>query len=134
MRVVIAGQGDVGIPLAVRAAELGHDVVGYDVDTVRVGRLLAGDSYVEDVPTETLAAITASGRYRATCDPDECAEFDMAAITVPTPLRDGAPDLSHVEQCSATLGRHLRRGATVVLESTTYPGTTQEVVGPILEA
>jgi UDP-N-acetyl-D-glucosamine dehydrogenase len=133
VRIVVAGQGYVGLPLAVRAAEAGHDVVGYDVDAVRVGRLIAGDSYVEDVGSDLLREITASGRYRATTDADDCAEFDVAVITVPTPLRDGAPDLSYVEASSATLGRYLRRGSTVVLESTTYPGTTQEVVGPILE-
>jgi UDP-N-acetyl-D-glucosamine dehydrogenase len=133
VRVVIAGQGYVGLPLAVRAAECGHDVIGYDVDTARVGRLVAGDSYVEDVPAARLKQAHESGRYRATTNPDDCADFDIAIITVPTPLRDGAPDLSYVEQSAATLGRYLRPGATVVLESTTYPGTTQEVVAPILE-
>jgi UDP-N-acetyl-D-glucosamine dehydrogenase len=133
VRIVVAGQGYVGLPLAVRAVECGHDVVGYDVDVTRVGRLSAGDSYVEDVPSATLRKALASGRYRATTDADAIAEFDVAVITVPTPLRDGVPDLSYVEQSTATIGRYLRRGATVVLESTTYPGTTQEVVGPILE-
>ncbi len=133
MRIVIAGQGYVGLPLAVRAAECGHDVVGYDVDAVRVARLIAGESYVEDIRPEQLREILASGRYRPTTNPDGCADFDIAIITVPTPLRDGVPDLSYVEESSATLGRHLRPGATVILESTTYPGTTQEVVGPILE-
>ncbi len=133
MRVVIAGQGYVGLPLAVRAAERGHEVIGYDVDPGRVGRLVATESYVEDVPSERLAAVTASGRYRATTDPDACAGFDVALITVPTPLRDGAPDLSYVEASAEMLARYLRPGATVVLESTTYPGTTEEVVAPLLE-
>jgi UDP-N-acetyl-D-glucosamine dehydrogenase len=133
VRVVIAGQGYVGLPLAVRAAERGHEVIGYDVDPGRVGRLVATESYVEDVPSERLAAVTASGRYRATTDPDACAGFDVALITVPTPLRDGAPDLSYVEASAEMLARYLRPGATVVLESTTYPGTTEEVVAPLLE-
>ena len=133
MRVVIAGQGYVGLPLAVRAAERGHEVIGYDVDTRRIGQLAAGRSYVEDVASARLAAVIAAGRYRPTSDADECADFDVALITVPTPLRDGAPDLSYVESSAETLAKYLGPGATVVLESTTYPGTTQEVVAPILE-
>jgi UDP-N-acetyl-D-glucosamine dehydrogenase len=133
MRVVIAGQGYVGLPLAVRAAEVGHEVVGYDVDETRIGRLARGESYVEDIAGERLQALLAAGSFRATTDAAACADFDIAVITVPTPLRDGAPDLSYVEACSATLAAHLRPGATVVLESTTYPGTTEEVVQPILE-
>lgn len=133
MRVVIAGQGYVGLPLAVRAVECGHDVVGYDVDLARVGQLREGESYVEDVPPARLRAALDSGRYRPTSDGDDCVGYDIALITVPTPLRDGVPDLSYVESSAELLGRHLRPGATVVLESTTYPGTTEEVVGPILE-
>ncbi len=133
MRVVIAGQGYVGLPLAVRAAEVGHEVVGYDVDTVRIGRLAAGDSYVEDISAERLGAVLAAGSYRPSTDPADCAGFDVALITVPTPLRDGVPDLSYVEACTEMLAGHLRPGATVVLESTTYPGTTEEIVQPILE-
>ncbi|MCU7726417.1 nucleotide sugar dehydrogenase [Actinoplanes sp. KI2] len=133
MRVVIAGQGYVGLPLAVRAAEVGHDVVGYDVDTVRIGLLAAGESYVEDITAERLRAVLDSGRYRASTDPADCAEYDIAVITVPTPLRDGAPDLSYVEASTELLASHLRPGATVILESTTYPGTTDEVVRPLLE-
>ncbi|SNY66133.1 nucleotide sugar dehydrogenase [Paractinoplanes atraurantiacus] len=133
MRVVIAGQGYVGLPLAVRAAEVGHEVVGFDVDTVRVGRLVEGESYVEDIPAERLRAVLSGGNYKPSIDPADCAGFDIAVITVPTPLRDGAPDLSYVEACSEMLGGHLRPGALVVLESTTYPGTTEEVVLPILE-
>jgi UDP-N-acetyl-D-glucosamine dehydrogenase len=133
VRVVIAGQGYVGLPLAVRAAQHGHDVIGFDVDVQRVASLVDGHSYVEDIRDEDLRAVIASGRYRPTTDTDDCADFDIAIITVPTPLREGAPDLSYVESSAATLGAYLRRGAAVVLESTTYPGTTQEVVGPILE-
>jgi UDP-N-acetyl-D-glucosamine dehydrogenase len=133
MRVVIAGQGYVGLPLAVRAAEVGHEVVGYDVDTVRIGRLAGGDSYVEDISAERLQTVLADRSYRPSTDPADCADFDIALITVPTPLRDGVPDLSYVEACAEMLGGHLRIGATVVLESTTYPGTTEEIVQPILE-
>lgn len=133
MEVVVAGQGYVGLPLAVRAAEVGHRVVGYDVDADRVERLIAGDSYVQDVASCRLRALLETGAYRATADPAALAGFDIAVITVPTPLRDGVPDLTHIESCAQTLGEHLRPGATVVLESTTYPGTTDELLLPILE-
>jgi UDP-N-acetyl-D-glucosamine dehydrogenase len=133
VRVVIAGQGYVGLPLAVRAAEQGHQVIGYDIDEARIGRLASGQSYVEDISSERLAAVVATGRYRATSSARECGGYDIGIITVPTPLRDGAPDLSYVESSARMLARFLQPGATVVLESTTYPGTTEELVGPILE-
>ncbi|MGR7001037.1 nucleotide sugar dehydrogenase [Yinghuangia aomiensis] len=133
MRVVIAGQGYVGLPLAVRAAQVGHDVVGYDVDTGRIKQLSAGESYVEDIPSADVRAIIDAGRYKATAEPRELSGFDIAVITVPTPLREGVPDLSYIEDCARTLARFLRPGAAVVLESTTYPGTTEELVAPLLE-
>ncbi|MFB9366403.1 nucleotide sugar dehydrogenase [Kitasatospora sp. NPDC001664] len=133
MRVVIAGQGYVGLPLAVRAAEVGHQVVGYDVDERRIKRLALGESYVEDIPAERLRPLLDDGSYQPTADPAEVAGFDVAVITVPTPLRDGVPDLSYIESSARLLAQHLRPGATVVLESTTYPGTTEELLAPILE-
>lgn len=133
MQVVVAGQGYVGLPLAVRAAEVGHRVVGYDVDTHRVEQLAAGRSYVRDVDSSRLRAVLESGAYFATVDAAALADFDIAVITVPTPLRDDVPDLSHIEFCARTLGEYLRPGATVVLESTSYPGTTEELLLPILE-
>ncbi|MEU6121843.1 nucleotide sugar dehydrogenase [Streptomyces sp. NPDC047123] len=134
LRVVVVGQGYVGLPLAVRAAEAGHRVVGFDVDTQRVKRLMLGESYIEDIPDSRLGPLRAAGSYLPTMDPADCARFDVAIVTVPTPLRDGAPDLSHVEDAALLLGHHLTPGATVVLESTTYPGTTEEVFGPLLES
>ncbi|WP_314250930.1 nucleotide sugar dehydrogenase [Streptomyces sp. DSM 40907] len=133
MQIVVAGQGYVGLPLAVRAAEVGHRVVGYDVDPHRVQQLAAGDSYVEDVASSRLRAALDTGAYSATADSGALAGYDIAVITVPTPLRDGVPDLTYIETCGRTLGEHLRPGATVILESTTYPGTTEEVLLPILE-
>ncbi|WP_406722894.1 nucleotide sugar dehydrogenase [Streptomyces althioticus] len=133
LRVVVVGQGYVGLPLAVRAAEVGHQVVGFDVDAQRVKRLVRGESYIEDIPDSRLAPLLAAGAYRPTIEASDCADFDVAIVTVPTPLRDGVPDLSYVEDAARMLGRHLTRGATVVLESTTYPGTTEEVFGPLLE-
>jgi UDP-N-acetyl-D-glucosamine dehydrogenase len=133
MRVVIAGQGYVGLPLAVRAAQVGHSVVGYDVDEERIKRLAAGESYVDDVSSAELQAILDSGAFHPSADPRSCAGFDVAVIAVPTPLRDGVPDLNYIEQSARTLARYLRPGATVALESTTYPGTTTDLVAPLLE-
>ena len=132
-KLVIVGQGYVGLPLAMRAIEVGFDVVGFDVDVERVGRLVSGDSYVEDVPSERLAAALASGHYHPTTDLALCEGFSVAVISVPTPLREGLPDLSFIESSAQQLGRFVRRGSCVILESTTYPGTTTEIVGPILE-
>jgi UDP-N-acetyl-D-glucosamine dehydrogenase len=133
MRVVIAGQGYVGLPLAVRAARVGHSVVGFDVDEERIKRLAAGESYVDDISSQELAAILDSGAFHPSSDPRSCAGFDVAVIAVPTPLREGTPDLDHIEESARLLARYLRPGATVALESTTYPGTTTELVGPLLE-
>ncbi|MFF7338714.1 nucleotide sugar dehydrogenase [Streptomyces sp. NPDC008163] len=132
-RVVVVGQGYVGLPLAVCAAEAGHRVVGYDVEPERIARLAAGDSYVEDIASGRLRAVLADGSFRASADPGDCAGFDLAIVAVPTPLRDGVPDLTYVEESAAMLAGHLVPGATVVLESTTYPGTTEELFGPLLE-
>ena len=134
MRVVIVGQGYVGLPLAIRAAEVGHEVIGYDVDTRRVKSLAGGESYVEDVTAERIQAALAAGSYRPSDQARDCGGFDVAVVTVPTPLREGLPDLSYIEESARTLARYLRPGATVVLESTTYPGTTQELFGPLLES
>lgn len=133
MRVVVVGQGYVGLPLAIRAAEVGHQVVGYDVDARRVKSLAAGESYVEDVSSARLSRALEQGTYQASDLARDCGGFDVAVVTVPTPLRDGAPDLRYIEESAHTLARFLRPGATVVLESTTYPGTTEELFGPILE-
>ena len=131
--VAIIGQGYVGLPVAMRASEQGFRVVGFDRDAARISDLRAGHSYVEDVPDEQLAAALARG-YLPTDDPDDLAGFAVAVISVPTPLRDGAPDLSYIEAAAATLRPRLTPGALVVLESTTYPGTTEELLRPILEA
>lgn len=133
-RVVVVGQGYVGLPLAVRAVEVGHTVVGFELDKDRVDRLRRGQSFIDDIGDDDLAAVLATGRYRPTDDPADLAGFDTAVVCVPTPLRDGAPDLAYIEDAARLLAPHVRRGACVVLESTTYPGTTEEVFVPILEA
>ena len=131
-RVVIVGQGYVGLPVAMRANEVGFPVVGYEVDPKRVEALRACRSFVEDVSSERLAAALSAG-YSVTDSVDDLAGFDIAVISVPTPLREGAPDLAFVESATQALAQVIRPGALVVLESTTYPGTTEELVRPILE-
>lgn len=133
-KVVIVGQGYVGLPVAMRAIEVGYDVVGVDVDKRRIDDLLAGRSYVDDIEHSTLRSAISSGRYLATTDYEDVAGFDLAVITVPTPLRESLPDLSFIEESARSLAAHLKPGATVILESTTYPGTTEELLVPILEA
>ncbi len=130
--VVIAGLGYVGLPLAVRAAEAGHRVTGYDTDASRV-KLLETGSYVEDVAAAQLAGVLGSGAFRPSAEARNCAGFDVAVVCVPTPLREGLPDLTYVESACRTLARYLRPGATVIVESTTWPGTTTEKVRPWLE-
>jgi UDP-N-acetyl-D-glucosamine dehydrogenase len=131
--VVVVGLGYVGLPLAMRAAEVGHQVVGFDIDTRRIELLASGTSYVEDVPSAQLAKVLEAGQFRPTSQARACAGFDVAVIATPTPLRDGLPDLSYLESAATSLAKFLRPGATVVVESTSYPGTTQERVLPLLE-
>ncbi len=132
-RVVVVGQGYVGLPVAMRAVHAGFDVMGFEVDHRKCDLLNAGRSPVEDISDEELEAALRADRYRATTDPLDLAKFDIAVISVPTPMAEGAPDLSYIESAAATLAPHIREGCTVILESTTYPGTTEELVAPILE-
>lgn len=133
MRVLVIGQGYVGLPVAMRAVAVGHSVVGVDVDDRRAAALASGTSFVEDVPDAVVRDALAGGRYRVTGSYDALGAWDVAVITVPTPLHEGRPDLAAVEQAAASLAPSIRGGATVVLESTTYPGTTERVLVPILE-
>jgi UDP-N-acetyl-D-glucosamine dehydrogenase len=132
VKVVVVGQGYVGLPLAMRAVEVGYEVIGFDTDSRRVERLKAADSYVEDIASEQLSAALNTDRYVPTTDPGQLAGFDVALITVPTPLKEGAPDLSFIEDAGTLLAKYLKQGATVVLESTTYPGTTEELLAGLL--
>jgi UDP-N-acetyl-D-glucosamine dehydrogenase len=132
--VVVVGQGYVGLPLAVRAVQVGHRVIGFDLDKRRTDQLRRGESFIDDVRDDDLAECLRTGRYTPTDDPGELAGFRVAVVCVPTPLRDGAPDLSYIEDSARLLAPHLTEGACVVLESTTYPGTTEEIFRPILEA
>jgi UDP-N-acetyl-D-glucosamine dehydrogenase len=133
-RVVVIGQGYVGLPLAMRAVDVGYEVIGVDRDDRRVKQLEGAVSYVEDISSEKLAAALDSGRYQPCHDYSATAEFDVCIIAVPTPLSDGVPDLSHIADAARSVAPYLARDRTVILESTTYPGTTEELLGPLLEA
>jgi UDP-N-acetyl-D-glucosamine dehydrogenase len=132
MKIGIVGLGYVGLPLAVAFAEAGHEVVGVDADPARVGALNDGRSYVEDVPS---AAIDGAGeRLTASVEYADLAACDAVVICVPTPLSNSRePDLAYVVESATALAAVLRKGQLVVLESTTYPGTTRERLLPILE-
>jgi UDP-N-acetyl-D-mannosaminuronic acid dehydrogenase/UDP-N-acetyl-D-glucosamine dehydrogenase len=132
-KVVIIGQGYVGLPVAIRAVEIGYDVVGVDVDKRRVDNLRSGLSYVDDISASQLQVALHSGRFLPTVDYEDAADFDIAVITVPTPLKESLPDLSFIEDSAKSLAPHMKVGSTVILESTTYPGTTEELLVPILE-
>jgi UDP-N-acetyl-D-glucosamine dehydrogenase len=131
-KVVVVGQGYVGLSIAMRASGLGFRVVGYDTSSKRVQALRDGRSFVDDVPSEQVRAALEAG-YWPTGDPLDLRAFDVAIITVPTPLRDGVPDMSFIEAAGRDLAQWLERGALVTLESTTYPGTTEELLRPTLE-
>ncbi len=133
-RLAVVGQGYVGLPVAMRAVDAGFTVTGVDLDACRVAALAAGESYVEDVPAARLAGALATGRYHPTVSYADADGFDAAIITVPTPLSESRPDLTFIESAGRQLASGLRPGATVVLESTTYPGTTEELLVPLLEA
>ncbi len=131
-KVAIVGQGYVGLPVAMRSAELGFPTIGFEIDERRCQSLRDGTSYVEDVP-DTVLRDALDRNYQPTSDLGDLVGFDIAVVTVPTPLREGVPDLSYVAAAGESLTRVLRAGALIVLESTTYPGTTDEFLRPILE-
>ena len=132
--LVVVGLGYVGLPLAQQAARSGLRVLGFDVSAGVVKALNAGRSHVDDLSDADIAEMLALG-FRATTDETEIADAATAVICVPTPLaKDGGPDLTAVKSAAGSVGRNLRPGMLVVLESTTYPGTTEELVKPILES
>ncbi len=134
-KIGVIGLGYVGLPLAVEFARAGFEVIGYDVDSTKTTTLNGGVSYIPDVPTKHVAEVVASGKFRATTDAAELADVDVIDICVPTPLRKTKdPDLSYVVQAVEATAKVLRKGQLIILESTTYPGTTDEVVLPALEA
>jgi UDP-N-acetyl-D-glucosamine dehydrogenase len=132
MNIGIVGLGYVGLPLAVAFAEAGHEVVGLDTDPRKIESLAAGRSYIEDIPDEAMAPL--SGRLQATTEYAELERCDAVIVCIPTPLTSSRePDLTYLIEASNALSKVLREGQLVVLESTTYPGTTRERLLPILE-
>jgi UDP-N-acetyl-D-glucosamine dehydrogenase len=135
MHLAIIGLGYVGLPLALAFTEAGDHVTGIDVDPSKPPRLLAGDSYFKHIPGSRIATAVASGRFTATTAHARVADADAVIICVPTPLDDHLlPDISYIEQTCRGIAPHLKPGVLVVLESTTWPGTTDEVVRPLIEA
>jgi UDP-N-acetyl-D-glucosamine dehydrogenase len=133
-RVAVVGLGYVGLPLAETFAWAGYPVIGFDVDPEKVRKLRLGQSYIGHIPPQRVAEQVRSGQFSATVDPRCFEEVDAIIICVPTPLTEARePDLSYVVATGETIARHLRKGQLVVLESTTYPGTTEDVLRPILE-
>ena len=134
-RVSIIGQGYVGLPLAVAFAEAGFPVTGLDTDPDRVAALASGHSHVADVPSKQLQTLLRAGRYKATTEPGILAESDVIVICVPTPLRKSKdPDISYVVAASEEAATRFRPGQLIILESTTYPGTTEELLLPLFQA
>jgi len=134
LKVAIIGCGYVGLPLALRFAEAGHKVTGFDTDPGKVNLLNAGKSYIEHISQTKIQQFVNSRHFSATTDFTRLAEADAILICVPTPLNEyREPDLSYVEKTALSIQPHLQRGQLIVLESTTYPGTTEELLLPILE-
>ncbi|MEJ2551858.1 MAG: nucleotide sugar dehydrogenase [Anaerolineales bacterium] len=130
----VIGLGYVGLPLVVVLAEAGYVVTGVDADADKVAHIQRGESYIEDVPGEKIAALVREGRISASTSYEALADIDGVSICVPTPLRKtGDPDLSYIVSATQSLVPYLHEGMVVVLESTTYPGTTREMVLPELE-
>jgi UDP-N-acetyl-D-glucosamine dehydrogenase len=133
-RIAILGLGYVGLPLAAIFAEAGFHVTGIDPDQKKADTIQRGESHIQDVPGEQIARLVASGRLTATSDFAALAEVDAVSICVPTPLRKtGDPDLSFILDATNMLAKYIHPGMVVVLESTTYPGTTREILLPKLE-
>ncbi len=130
----VVGLGYVGLPLAVEKAKAGYRVIGFDIQQKRVDMVNAGKNYIGDVVDEELIDLVKAGKLIATTDYSKISEVDAVAIAVPTPLdKYKQPDVSYVVSSSKSIAQYIHRGMLVVLESTTYPGTTEEIVKPILE-
>jgi UDP-N-acetyl-D-glucosamine dehydrogenase len=134
-KIAVIGLGYVGLPLAIAFARKGFSVIGFDVDEKKIASLLQGNSYVLDVPSDAVARAVGSRTFQPTCNPEALRGVDAIVICVPTPFTvDRAPDLSYVESAAKTVASILKPPCLVVLESTSYPGTTEELLVPILES
>ncbi len=131
----VIGLGYVGLPLAVEKAKAGYRVIGFDIQEHKIRKVNEGINYIGDIVPADLKNIVRSGRLKATGDYSFISEADCVAICVPTPLDEHfQPDISYIANSSKEIAKYLHKGMLVVLESTTYPGTTEEVVKPILES
>lgn len=131
----VVGLGYVGLPLAVEFAKAGFDVIGYDVSDRVVAGLMSGKSHIQDVPGDDIAELVRSGSFEATADESRLREMDAISIAVPTPLaKTRDPDMTYIIAAADAIARHAHPGLLIVLESTTYPGTTRELMQPKLEA
>ncbi len=132
--VGIIGLGYVGLPLLIRFGQAGFPLIGFDIDTRKINALVGGESYIRHIPVEPLNDLFARKRMDVTTNFDRLKEADCILICVPTPLTEKMePDLRFVVNTTETVARYLRPGQLVILESTTYPGTTRDVMLPILE-
>src|SRR5437868_4656970 len=132
-QVAVVGLGYVGLPLAETFAWGGYPVLGFDIDAHKVELLNSGQSYIGHICSERVEELVATGRFEATTDARLFRDADAVIICVPTPLTEARePDLSYIEATGEMLRPHLRPGQLIVLESTTYPGTTEDLLRPIL--
>ncbi len=131
-KCAIIGLGYVGLPLLIEFARAGYDVIGVDIDKEKIDLINSGQSYIQDVSTEELKRIVDSGRVKATTDYSKLKKADVISICVPTPLRKSkSPDISYIVDACSKIAKYLRSGQLIILESTTYPGSTEEIVLPI---
>jgi len=134
-RIGIIGLGYVGLPLAIHFGQKGFNVIGFDLDARKIDKILHGESYIKHIPADTIREMTNAKQFDVTIDFSRLSEADCILICVPTPLSDKMePDLSYILETTKTISENLRRGQLVVLESTTYPGTTEEMLLPRLES
>ena len=133
-RIGVIGLGYVGLPLALTATEAGFSVTGIDIDAQKVASLNSGQSYIAHIPPSDVQQAAESGRFAATRDFAELQEMDLILVCVPTPLTvQREPDMTYVTSTAEQIAEHIRPGHLVVFESTTYPGTTADLIRPILE-
>jgi len=134
-RIGIIGLGYVGLPLAIHFGEKGFNVIGFDLDSRKIDKILHGESYIKHIPAEQIKKITDAKQFDVTIDFSRLSKADCILICVPTPLSDKMePDLSYLLETTETIANNLRRGQLIVLESTTYPGTTEEMLLPRLSS
>ncbi len=132
-KVVIIGQGYVGLPIAIHAAENGYAVLGFDINSDLTQKLNSGNSHIEDITNERLTTVLKRGNYKATSNPNDLEDIDIAIIAVPTPLTSNRqPDLSYLEAACGVIGKNLKKSALIINESTSYPGTLRKYIAKLI--